>query len=176
MARGTFTSYLPPRTFVGTTNINLVSFSGFPIHPLYVRICGVSKSRRKTWLIICGVWLGLHALLHLLLFPFLLYTGLCSLLMPFSLWILCSLTERGGRYLLLHLPPLLLCLAWWFVAPSLGLLFSLQWVPCVLMCGDILRQEPTHSPRLRCLLYAVAMLPFAALVPLFLMAWTDIHG
>ena len=27
-------------------------------------------------LIICGVWLGLHALLHLLLFPFLAYTGL----------------------------------------------------------------------------------------------------
>ncbi len=136
----------------------------------------MSKSWRKTWLIICGVWLGLHALLHLLLFPFLLYIGLCSLLMPFSLWILCSLTERGGRYLLLHLPPLLLCLAWWFVAPSLGLLFSLQWVPCVLMCGDILRQEPTHSPRLRCLLYAVAMLPFAAMLPIFFFAWSAVHG
>lgn len=136
----------------------------------------MSKGWRKTWLIICGVWLGLHALLHLLLYPFLFYTGFCSLLMPFSLWILCSLTERGGRYLLLHLPPLLLCLAWWFVAPWLGLLFSLQWVPCVLMCGDILRQEPTHSPRLRCVLYAVAMLPFAAMLPLFFAAWSAVHG
>lgn len=102
----------------------------------------MSKGWRKTWLIICGVWLGLHALLHLLL----------------------------------HLPPLLLCLAWWFVAPSLGLLFSLQWAPCVLMCGDILRQEPTHSPRLRCLLYAVAMLPFAAMLPVFFFAWSAVHG
>lgn len=98
----------------------------------------MSKSWRKTWLIICGVWLGLHALLHL--------------------------------------PPLLLCLALWLVSSALGILFSLQWVPCVLMCGDILRQEPTHSPRLRCVLYVVAMLPFAAMLPFFLFAWSAVHN
>lgn len=65
---------------------------------------------------------------------------------------------------------LIICGVW------LGLLFSLQWVPCVLMCGDILRQEPTHSPRLRCVLYAVAMLPFAAMLPLFFAAWSAVHG
>ena len=125
----------------------------------------MTKSWRRTWLILCGVWLGLHAALHLYMFPFLGYTGICSLMMPFSLWILTSLTTRSRTYLLLQLPPLLYCAAWWLVEPFVGILFSLQWIPCVLMCGDILRCHPSNSLRMRIFLYAVAMLPFAAMVP-----------
>lgn len=135
----------------------------------------MKKSWRWTWLSLCSMWLGLHAVLHLLLFPFLGYTVICSLMMPFSLWILTSLTTSSRIYLLLHLPPLLYCAAWWLVNPSAGLMFSLQWVPCVLMCGDILRSHPFNSLRLRIFLYVVAMLPFAAMVPILLTALRVTH-
>ena len=128
----------------------------------------------RNMLIICGVWLGLHALLHLLLFPFLAYIVLCSLCLPVSLWILSSLTSRVRYYLLLQLPPVLLCVAWWFAAPALGLLFSLQWLPCVL-AGCALKETPDKSWWFRGILYIISLLPFAAMVPLLISAYTALH-
>ena len=129
---------------------------------------------RKVLLIICGIWLGLHALLHLFLCPILSYTGLCSLLLPFSLWILTSLTNHVGRYLLLNLPTLLLYLGWWFVHPAYGILFSIQWLPCVWICSDIVTSTPSNSRSFCALLYAIAMLPFAAMLRILFSALLDI--
>ena len=134
----------------------------------------MSEDGHRSMLLICGVWLGLHALLHLFLFPFLLYAGLCSLLMPVSLWILSSLTSRVRYYLLLQLPTVLLCVAWWFAAPALGVMFSLQWLPCVL-AGCALKETPDKSWWFRGLLYIIALLPFAAMVPLLIWVYTDCH-
>ncbi|MBQ5665272.1 MAG: hypothetical protein IKV13_01290 [Akkermansia sp.] len=134
----------------------------------------MSSNGHRYMLIICGVWLGLHALLHLLLFPFLAYTGLCSLMLPVSLWILSSLTSRVRYYLLLQLPTVLLCVAWWFAEPALGLMSSLQWLPCVL-AGCALKPTPDKSWWFRALLYIIALLPFAAMVPLFIFVYQTPH-
>lgn len=121
---------------------------------------------RKLFLITCGVWLGLNAVLHLLSFPFLLYAGLCTLLMPVSLWIICSLTTNLRNYLLLQSVPTLLCVIWWQTTPLLGLMFSLPWLVCILPCGAVLKQID-QSLSYRSFLYLLALLPFAALLPLF---------
>lgn len=123
---------------------------------------------RKVWLLISGVWLGLHALVHLLMFPFLLYTGLCTLLIPFSLWILSSLTTKPGTYALLNIPLILYTLAWWFTTPLMGCWFTLLWLPFIPMIFGGLRSHPSNSPALRCVLYTVALLPYIAMLPILI--------
>ncbi|MBR3925429.1 MAG: hypothetical protein IKJ58_01540 [Akkermansia sp.] len=126
---------------------------------------------RKTWLVLSSIWLGLNALLHLLAFPFLLYTGLCTLLMPVSLWILSSLTTNPRIYAQLNIPLVLYTLAWWFTTPFLGFWFTLLWLPFALM-GCMLRSTPIpgNSKRLNCVLYLVALLPYIAMLPILIFA------
>lgn len=135
----------------------------------------MSSDGHRNMLIICGVWLGLHALVHLLFFPFLAYTGLCSLFLPVSLWILSSLTSRVRYYLLLQLPTVLLCAAWWLATPAAGLMFSLQWLPCV-VAGCALKEMPDKCWWFRGFLYIIALLPFAAMVPLLISAYSSLHN
>ena len=134
-------------------------------------------AHRKTYLVLSGIWLGLNALLHLLLFPFLLYTGLCTLLMPVSLWILSSLTTNPRIYALLNIPLGLYTLAWWFATPLSGVWFTLLWLPFALM-GCMLRSKPLpdNSLLLRGILYIVALLPFIAMLPILIFTLRDLNS
>ena len=134
----------------------------------------MSDTHRKSWLILSAVWLGLNALGHLFLFPFLLYTGFCTLLIPFSLWILSSLTTNTGTYALLNIPLILYTLAWWFTTPVLGCWFTLLWLPFILM-GFHLRCHPSNSPALRCGLYLIALLPYLAMLPILASAIRNLN-
>ena len=134
----------------------------------------MNNTWRKSWLLLSSFWLVMNALLHLLLFPFLLYTGLCTLLMPVSLWILSSLTTNIRVYALLNIPLLLYTLAWWFTTPLLGGWFTVLWLPFIPV-GDALRCHPSLSLRMRGVLYPVALLPYIAMVPLLVFAIQDIH-
>lgn len=125
----------------------------------------MKDNNRKSWLIISGVWLGLNALVQLIMFPFLAYTGLCTLLIPFSLWILSSLTANTRTYALLNIPILIYTLAWWFTTPLLGGWFTLLWLPFIPM-GYNLRRNPCTTPALRCVLYLIALLPYIAMLPI----------
>lgn len=88
--------------------------------------------------------------------------------MPVSLWIICSLTTSLRNYLLLQSVPTLLCIIWWQTTPTLGLMFSLPWLVCILPCGAVLKQI-NASLSYRGFLYLLALLPFAALLALFFM-------
>lgn len=122
---------------------------------------------RKLWLVLSSIWLVLNALLQLFMFPFLWYTGLCTLLIPFSLWILSSLTHHTKTYALLNIPLLLYTLAWWFTTPLLGGWFTLLWLPFIIM-GNNLRIRPFTGPVLRRVLYAIALLPYIAMLPILI--------
>ena len=122
---------------------------------------------RKLWLVLSGIWLVLNALVQLFMFPFLWYTGLCTLLIPFSLWILSSLTQHTKTYALLNIPLLLYTLAWWFTTPLLGGWFTLLWLPFIIM-GNNLRSRPFTGPVLRRVLYAIALLPYIAMLPILI--------
>ncbi|MBQ8480638.1 MAG: hypothetical protein IJ503_09690 [Akkermansia sp.] len=132
-------------------------------------------SGRQSWLLISGVWLGLNALVHLFLFPFLLYTGLCTLLMPFSLWILSSLTTSTRTYALLNIPLMLYTLAWWFTTPLMGCWFTLLWLPFIPMGFGGLRCRPGNSLTLQCVLYLVALLPYIAMLPFLIFVLRDFN-
>ncbi len=125
----------------------------------------MKDSCRESWLIISSIWLVLNALLHLFLFPFLLYTGLCTLLMPVSLWILSSLTTSTRTYALLNIPLALYTLVWWCTTPLMGCWFTLLWLPFIPMGFGGLRCHSSNSLALRCVLYLIALLPYIAMLP-----------
>ena len=127
----------------------------------------MNDSNRTVLLVGSGIWLGLHAVLQLFLFPFLLHTGLCTLLMPFSLWILSSLTSSTRTYAWLNIPLVLYTLAWWFVTPLMGFWFTLLWLPFIPMAYN-LRRHPGNNTEQRCWLYLVALLPYIAMLPILI--------
>jgi hypothetical protein len=130
---------------------------------------------RESWLIISSIWLVLNALLQLFLFPFLLYTGLCTLLMPVSLWILSSLTTSTRTYALLNIPLVLYTLVWWFITPLMGCWFTLLWLPFIPMGFGGLRCYSSNSLALRCVLYLIALLPYIAMLPFLIFVLRDIN-
>lgn len=124
----------------------------------------------------CNIWLWLHALLQLLLYPIMLYCGFCSLLLPLTYYIICCLSGRLRQYLLLNVPIFLFLVGAFMTYPPVGGLFAVQWIPCF-----FLGMNPWWKGGLnfgyteRILLYLLALLPYVLMVPFIVMLWKGIN-
>ncbi|MBR5522331.1 MAG: hypothetical protein IKV82_02555 [Akkermansia sp.] len=122
------------------------------------------------------VWLWLHAGLQVVLYPVLLYCGLCTFWLPATLYIMCRLAGSLRGYVLLNLPILLFLAVTWWVAWPLGFLLSLQWLPCFLLgMSPLNAQKSSLSCWQRVLVYVLALCPYALILPFVLCVYQACH-
>ncbi len=125
---------------------------------------------------ICNIWLMIHAFLQLLMYAFLLYCGLCSLLLPLTFYIICCLAGSCRQYVLLNVPIFLFLIGAFCTNPCIGALFAVQWLPCFFFGLD--RPGKRHldvSWWGKILLYLLALLPYALLSTYVVHLWQVLH-
>ncbi|MBQ9835047.1 MAG: hypothetical protein IJO34_01850 [Akkermansia sp.] len=125
---------------------------------------------------VCNIWLLMHAFLQLLLYAFLLYCGLCSLLLPLTFYIICCLASSCRQYVLLNVPIFLFLIGAFCTYPPMGVWFAVQWLPCFFFGLD--RPGKRHLDVSRwgkILLYLLALLPYALLSTYVVHLWQVLH-